>query len=46
MLKKRYEPKFQPFVNVNYNINKEYYLYMKYDQKKINKDLNEYLEKN
>ena len=46
MLKKRYEPKFKPFVNVNYNINKEYYLYMKYDQKKINNDLNEFINKN
>lgn len=39
MLKKRLKPKFKPYVNGNYNINKEYYLYMKYDQKKINKDL-------
>jgi len=46
MLKKRYEPKFKPYVNVNYNINKEYYLYMNYDQKKINKDLNEFINKN
>ena len=46
MLKQKLKPNFKPFVNVNYNINKEYYLYMKYDQKKINKDLNVFLEKN
>ena len=45
LLKQKLKPKFKPYVNVNYNINKEYYLYMKYDQKKINKDLNYFLEK-
>ena len=46
MLKEKLKPKFKPYVNVNYNINKEYYLYMNYDQKKLNRDLNEFLAKN
>ena len=46
MLKQKLKPNFKPYVNVNYNINKEYYLYMKYDQKRINKDLKAFLEKN
>ena len=46
MLKEKLKPKFKPYINTNYNINKEYYLYMNYDQRKINKDLKLFLEKN
>ena len=46
ILKNKLKPKFKPDINTKYNINKEYYLYMNYDQKKINKDLNSILEKN
>ena len=46
MLRQKLKPTFKPYVNVNYNVNKEYYLYMKYDQKKINKDLSYYLSQN
>ena len=46
MLKEKLKPKFKPYINTNYNINKEYYLYMNYDQRKINKDLKLILEKN
>ena len=44
MLKQKLKPNFKPFVNANYNINREYYLYMKYDQRKINEDLKVFLE--
>ena len=46
ILKNKLKPKFKPDINTKFNINKEYYLYMNYDQKKINKDLNSILEKN
>ena len=43
ILKQKMIPNFQPFINFNYKIKKEYYLYMKYDQKKINEELNDFL---
>ena len=43
ILRQKMTPNFQPFINYNYHINEEYYLYMKYDQKKINEDLNNFL---
>ena len=46
ILKDKLKPKFKPDINTKFNINKEYYLYMNYDQKKINKDLKLILEKN
>ena len=45
MLRKKLEPNFKPYVNNNYKIKNEYYDYMKFDQKLINRDLNFFLEK-
>ena len=44
MLHKKLEPSFKPYVNTNYQIKSEYYDYMKFDQKLINRDLNFFLE--
>ena len=46
LLRQKLKPKFKPFINTNYNINQEYYGYMRYDQKGINKDLKFFLEEN
>ena len=46
IMKEKLKPKFKPYINTNFNINKEYYLYMNYDQRKINKDLKIILAKN
>ena len=44
ILQKKLEPSFKPYVNTNYPIKSEYYAYMIYDQKLINRDLNYFLE--
>ena len=43
MLQKKFEPSFKPYVNNNYRIKSEYYDYMKYDQKLINRDFKYFL---
>ena len=43
MLQKKFEPSFKPYVNNSYRIKSEYYDYMKYDQKLINRDFNYFL---
>ena len=44
MLKKNFEPSFKPYINTNFQIKREYYDYIQYDQKLINRDLNYFLE--
>ena len=44
MLQKKLEPNFKPYINTNYKIKNEYYDYMKYDQRLINRDFNFFLE--
>ena len=45
ILQEKLKPRFKPFINTNYEIRSEYYDYMKYDQKLINKDFNFFFEK-
>ena len=44
MLQEKLKPNFKPYVNTNYQIRSEYYDYMKYDQKLINRDFNIFFE--
>ena len=44
MLQKKLEPSFKPYVNTNYIITGEYYDYMRFNQRLINRDLKYFLE--